>query len=152
MADNDTTSPAPVATNNFATTERPAPRTDLDFEKYRKVLLDQKALIEETLASMEDADKGELLDSGGRDRNELSTADNHPADLGTDVQLRGQDLALEANEREVLNKIERALQKIEEGTYGLSDRSYQPIPVERLEAVPYAVLTVEEQSAEEIAG
>lgn len=152
MADNDTQSPAPVATNNFATGERPAPRTDLDFEKYRKILLDQKALIEETLASMEDEDKGELLDSGGRDRNELSTADNHPADVATDVQLRGQDMALEANEREVLNKIERALQKIEEGTYGLSDRSFQPIPVERLEAVPYAVLTVEEQSVEEIAG
>ena len=43
-----------------------------------------------------------------------------------------------------LADIARALQKIDEGTYGLSDESDEPIPRARLEAVPEAVLTVEE--------
>jgi DnaK suppressor protein len=43
--------------------------------------------------------------------------------------------------------IERALAKIEEGTYGLSDASGKPIPVERLEAVPEAIYTVQEQKS-----
>ncbi|WP_322016039.1 TraR/DksA family transcriptional regulator [Paraburkholderia sp. J12] len=45
--------------------------------------------------------------------------------------------------------IQRALEKIAEGTYGYSDESGDPIPVERLEAVPEAVLTVQEQAARE---
>src|SRR3712207_6898461 len=47
--------------------------------------------------------------------------------------------------RSRLRYVERALQKIEEGTYGLSDDSGQPIPRGRLEAVPEAIRTVEEQ-------
>ena len=48
-----------------------------------------------------------------------------------------------------LNNIDRALQKIEIGTYGLSDLSGKPIPKNRLEAAPEAVLTVEEAAAKE---
>jgi DnaK suppressor protein len=44
-----------------------------------------------------------------------------------------------------LGEVDRALQKIEEGTYGLSDDSGEPIPRGRLEAVPEAIRTVEEQ-------
>ena len=44
-----------------------------------------------------------------------------------------------------IGDIERALQKIADGTYGFSDLSGDPIPVARLEAVPEAILTVEEQ-------
>jgi DnaK suppressor protein len=46
-----------------------------------------------------------------------------------------------------LAQVERALAKIEEGTYGLSDVSGRPIPQERLEAMPEAIDTVEEQAA-----
>jgi DnaK suppressor protein len=48
-----------------------------------------------------------------------------------------------------LTQIERALQKIEDGTYGLSDISGEPIPRERLEAMPEAVQTVSELSQAE---
>ncbi len=48
-----------------------------------------------------------------------------------------------------LANIDRALQKIELGTYGLSDKSGKAIPKERLEASPEAVLTVEEAAAKE---
>ena len=48
-----------------------------------------------------------------------------------------------------IGDIERALQKIDEGTYGLSDESGEPIPKARLEVTPEAILTVEEQSRRE---
>lgn len=51
----------------------------------------------------------------------------------------------DANDQRV-GDIERALAKIDEGTYGLSDESGEPIPQARLEAVPEAIFTVEEQS------
>jgi DnaK suppressor protein len=56
---------------------------------------------------------------------------------------------LEVAEEGRLAAIERALQKIDEGTYGLSDASGAPIPSERLEAYPEALHTLEEQQARE---
>ena len=50
---------------------------------------------------------------------------------------------------ERLEPVDRALKKIEEGTYGLSDRSGEPIPRERLEAVPEALYTLSEEEARE---
>jgi len=46
-----------------------------------------------------------------------------------------------------LVNIERALRKIDEGTYGISDVSGERIPRERLDAVPEAIYTLAEQSA-----
>ena len=48
-----------------------------------------------------------------------------------------------------LARIERALKKIDDGTYGFSDASGDPIPIERLEAVPEAIYTVAEQESRE---
>jgi DnaK suppressor protein len=48
-----------------------------------------------------------------------------------------------------LERVNRALQKIEEGTYGLSDQSGAPIPRDRLEAVPESILTFAEEKAAE---
>ena len=53
---------------------------------------------------------------------------------------------------ERLALIERALAKIDDGTYGLSDLSGDPIPAERLNAVPEAVNTKAEQEARERVG
>jgi DnaK suppressor protein len=58
--------------------------------------------------------------------------------------LRDNDTALIAHNAARIREVERALQKIEDGTYGLSDRSGQPIPTARLDALPESLLTVEE--------
>jgi DnaK suppressor protein len=55
------------------------------------------------------------------------------------------DATVEEQVERRLQHVERALQKIEEGTYGLSDESGEPIPRGRLEAVPEAIRTVDEQ-------
>jgi DnaK suppressor protein len=56
-------------------------------------------------------------------------------------------------DRDVLRlaRIERALQKIEDGTYGFSDESGASIPIERLEAIPEAINTLAEQEARDTA-
>jgi DnaK suppressor protein len=58
---------------------------------------------------------------------------------------------LEAADDDRLSNIERALQKIEDGTYGLSDASGAPIPMERLEAAPEALYTLAEQESRDAA-
>ncbi|SMG58856.1 TraR/DksA family transcriptional regulator [Paraburkholderia susongensis] len=69
-----------------------------------------------------------------------------------EAQRLEQDVANQAlrntNDQRIAD-IQRALEKIAEGTYGYSDESGDPIPIERLEAVPEAILTVQEQAARE---
>ena len=62
----------------------------------------------------------------------------------TTLELEG-NLAAADDAR--LSNIERALQKIDDGTYGLSDASGAPIPIERLEATPEALYTLAEQKS-----
>lgn len=53
-----------------------------------------------------------------------------------------------ARDRQELAHVKKALERIEEGTYGLSEVSGKPIPIERLEAVPYATTLVDERPPE----
>lgn len=82
---------------------------------------------------------------------EVKTADDtgsysqHQADKGTDDFDRTISLEVTSQEYNVLKYIDRALQKIEEGTYGVCDISGEDIPIGRLEAVPYATTTAKAQ-------
>ena len=66
-------------------------------------------------------------------------------DLSQDMFTREMDASIGEQVERRLREVDRALQKIEEGTYGLSDDSGDTIPRGRLEAVPEALRTVEEQ-------
>ena len=71
---------------------------------------------------------------------------------GDDAQkttMQDNDAALFVRNRQRLVAIDRALQKIEEGTYGVSDESGAPIPQERLEAIPESLCTVAEETSRE---
>jgi DnaK suppressor protein len=69
----------------------------------------------------------------------------HQADQGTDDFDRTISLEVTSREFNLLKQIDRALEKINEGTYGLCDITGEEIPVARLEAVPYANMTVKAQ-------
>lgn len=71
---------------------------------------------------------------------ELSTYDDHPADLASETFEREKDLALEGNIQDLLDKVNTALEKIEDGTYGLCDSCGVEINTNRLEALPWASL------------
>ncbi len=112
--------------------------------KFKKVLLDEKARVEAERAEYINDDRdGSEEDAAG----ELSHADvNDPADEGTNLMDRERNYAAEDNMGRILGKIERALQKIDDGTYGLSDIDGTPIPLARLEVLPYAVTTVDQEN------
>ena len=69
----------------------------------------------------------------------------HSADEGTDDFVRSVNLEVTNKEFGLLRQIDRALEKIEEGTYGVCDLSGEEIPMKRLEALPYASMTVKAQ-------
>jgi DnaK suppressor protein len=69
----------------------------------------------------------------------------HQADEGTDDFVRSVNLQLSDQEFKILRLIDRALEKIEENTYGICDISGDEIPLPRLEAIPYATMTVKSQ-------
>lgn len=76
----------------------------------------------------------------------------HQADQGTDDFDRTITLGLTSNDYAILRQIERALEKIQEGTYGICDETQEEIPLARLEAVPYATMTVKAQQKLEKGG
>lgn len=67
---------------------------------------------------------------------ELSTFDNHPADMGTELYNQAMDMTMKDRAEQELNDINKALYAIEEGTYGICSVCGYPIPFERLLAVP----------------
>lgn len=69
----------------------------------------------------------------------------HQADEGTDDFNRNISLQVSDEEFKILRQIDRALEKIEEDTYGVCDISGEDIPLPRLEAIPYATMTVKSQ-------
>lgn len=69
----------------------------------------------------------------------------HSADEGTDDFVKQVNLEVTNKEFGLLRQIDRALEKVDEGTYGVCDLSGEEIPLKRLEAVPYATMTVKAQ-------
>jgi RNA polymerase-binding transcription factor len=69
----------------------------------------------------------------------------HSADEGSDDFEKSLNLELSSKEQEVIRQIDRALEKIDEGTYGICDVTNEEIPLKRLKAIPYATMTVKAQ-------
>lgn len=84
-------------------------------------------------------------DQRERAEDEGDMTENDSGDMSQSLFTREVDATVEEQVERRIRHVERALQKIEEGTYGLSDDSGEPIPKGRLEAVPEATRTIEEQ-------
>jgi len=77
---------------------------------------------------------------------EASAFGMHQADAGSDAYDRDFALSLLSQEQDALYEIEEALKRVDAGTYGVCEMSGRPIPDARLEAIPFARLTVECQT------
>ncbi|MCA0984484.1 hypothetical protein LCL89_10560 [Halobacillus yeomjeoni] len=75
---------------------------------------------------------------------EISSVADHPGNQGTDQFEREKEMTLYEQAREKLMEVNDALRRMEKGTYGLSEKSGEPIPEERLEAMPTARFNVGE--------
>ena len=74
--------------------------------------------------------------------------DEEYADSGTATFERERDLSLENNIRDLLEKIGKALVRLDDGTYGTCERCGKPIEKARLKALPYANLCIKDKQAE----
>lgn len=81
---------------------------------------------------------------------ELSTVDNHPADLATELYDREKDMALKVHNDDLLTQIDAALEKIQAGTYGVCATCGEMIPYDRLRAIPYTAFCVQDTEAKAI--
>jgi DnaK suppressor protein len=108
----------------------------LNPERARELLDRERQRIELELASLR-SERGD---------GELSNIDQHTADSGSELFEVERDRSMIERLQNELTAIERAERRLEEGTYGLSVESGEPIPDGRLEAVPWADRTAQEQS------
>ena len=76
-------------------------------------------------------------------------SDDHLADSATETFMRELDDGLEENAERLLGEIDTALRRIDDGTYGMCVACGRPIDAERLEAVPWATLCLDDKRAEE---
>jgi RNA polymerase-binding transcription factor DksA len=74
--------------------------------------------------------------------------DDESADAGTATFEREKDLSIENNVRDLLQKIARALKRIEAGSYGICDRCGKPIEKARIKALPYVDLCIKDAQAQ----
>ena len=107
----------------------------MDTDRARELLAAERARIERELAGLAFVDDGEPAD------------EIDPGNLATDLYQDELDEGRADDLREQLGAVERAEARLAAGTYGLSVESGEPIPDERLEAVPTAELTAAEERA-----
>ena len=86
----------------------------------------------------------------GESISEISSVDQHPADIGTETFEREKDLSLLAEVEDELADVHRALVRLDRGIYGSCEACGRPIPDERLAARPASRFCVEDQAACEI--
>ncbi len=120
-------------------------KTDLskkDLAFYKDVLLDLRTKIVGDLNHLEN-------DSLKKSTEEMTGDHADVIDTAQDEFDREFVLSLAANEQQILNKIDVALHKIEDGTYGVCEKYGTPIPKKRLLAMPYAIMSLKAQEEQE---
>jgi RNA polymerase-binding protein DksA len=115
----------------------------IDTAEYRTKLEEEKARLLHAVGFLERENPGSISDELG----ELAEGgtDNHLGDTATAMYDRELDDGLEEGARETLAEIEAALQRIEDGTYGICEVCGKPIGAERLSAIPWTRLCIDDQ-------
>ena len=131
----------------MATTKSPFTKKELN--ELRKRLEQER---EELRKQVEDIEESSFGNAQSELSGELSSFDEEYADAGTFTFERERDLSLTNNIRDLIEKVDHALVRIDEGSYGLCERCGRPIEKARLKALPYANLCIRDKQAEERAG
>ncbi len=102
-------------------------------EAYRKMLLKIKEETSHDIKQMASDNSADKKDSSG----DVSGHALHMADVASDMYDREFSLGLASNDRELLHKVEMALKRIDESTFGFCSECSKSIPSARLKAIPY---------------
>lgn len=123
---------------------------DKQLTELKHKLIDEKEQISKHFNPSDKDHRQHTSDSLRESTGELSSVDNHPADIGTETFERGRDQAIDNTLEAELNQIDSALDRIEEGTYGSCEVCGNPIPYERLEALPYTPYCIDHASDQKL--
>ncbi len=132
--------PAPVVVVNPAKFKSVLPKKEL--EEFKEILLTMRSKIAEDLQHLES-------DSLKKSTEEMTGDHADLIDTAHDEFEREFALNLASNEQQIMNKIDVALRKIKDGTYGICEKYGTPIPKKRLYAMPYATLCIRAQEEQE---
>ena len=121
-----------------------APMPKKEADDLRERLLTERAELESQLATLEE---NTFAASQSEMTGEVAF-DDETADAGTATFERERDLSIENNIRDLLAKIDRALQRMDAGTYGICDRCGKPIEKARVKALPYVDLCIKDAQAQ----
>lgn len=116
----------------------------LDLDRFRRELESEQERLRSALESVNHT--GSLTEETG----DLAIGSgDHIADSATETFMRELDGGLEENAEHLLAEVGAALRRIEDGTFGVCVACGRPIDQERLEAVPYATLCIDDKRAQE---
>jgi DnaK suppressor protein len=114
-----------------------------ELDEFATRLADERAELSEQLTTIEDqafaATQSDISGDVG--------VDDESADAGTATFEREKELSIEQNVRDLIQKIDRALKRIDAGTYGVCERCGKPIEKARLKALPYVDLCIKDAQA-----
>lgn len=114
----------------------------MESEEARRRVETEKQRVEALIDDL----RGELGDESESEQlSELSAYDQHPADTATETFEREKDLSILDQLEAELAELQAALERIDAGTYGVDEVTGEPIPDERLDAVPAARTNVDTQ-------
>jgi RNA polymerase-binding transcription factor len=116
----------------------------LDTGHFRRKLEDERARVAAALDHLRSGNAGSM-----EDEVDESHFDNHLAETASVTIAREIDYSLEENEARVLTAIDAALGRIDDGTYGRCERCGREIEAERLEALPWATLCIDDKRRDE---
>jgi len=121
-----------------------SPLTRDELKDLRKRLLEERAELETQLSTIEE----ESFSTSQSDISGEVSFDDENADAGTFTFERERDLSIENNVRDLLQKIDKALGRMDEHTYGICNRCGKPIEKARLKALPYVELCIKDAQAQ----
>ena len=131
-----TATTGPVAAGDLAVRPGEDPWTETEVQEAREGLHDEVARLREEIDASQEALNGLMRDSG-------DGAGDDDADTGSKNITREHEMALAANAREMLYQNERALERLDAGTYGVCENCGNPIGKARMQAFPRATLCVD---------
>jgi RNA polymerase-binding protein DksA len=117
--------------------------TTIDTAEFRERLEQERQRIADAIEYLASENPGNMQDElgelGGRG------ADNHPGDMATVTFDRELDEGLGEGAQQTLAQIDRALTRLDDGTFGVCEHCGKQIPEERLRARPWATLCIDDQ-------
>jgi RNA polymerase-binding protein DksA len=118
--------------------------TGIDIDHFRELLTAERARAQLALEHLHSDNASSIEEQ----RDEIQS-DNHLGDMATAMLDREIDYGIEENVVHALEAIDAALGRIDDGTFGICERCGKPIGLERLEALPYVTLCIDDKRLEE---